>query len=222
VSRRPLRLVALCLAALSFGAPLQAAPPRGGLVTGFVRFDGPQGAWTFQRCGARARTPLVDESPQMALSVSVGEVRQAMQTDARARGVYVEFLGHADDKQAVVRRFWRALGHVPSCAQRPANVPRDATLWASGHEPAWSFVATPRGAQFALLGGARLSFAAGALRRAGEGVYEAKSAGAALRIELVEAQCSDTMAEAGYGATAVVTVIRRGEAMTYRGCAARF
>jgi hypothetical protein len=43
------RLVALAFAALAFGAPLQAAPPRAGLVTGFVRFDGPQGAWTSTR-----------------------------------------------------------------------------------------------------------------------------------------------------------------------------
>jgi uncharacterized membrane protein len=53
-------------------------------------------------------------------------------------------------------------------------------------------------------------------------LYEVKSAGAALRIELVEAQCSDTMAEAGYGAAAVVTVTRKEGTTIYRGCAARF
>jgi uncharacterized membrane protein len=217
------KIGSLALTLFLCAAMAQAAPPKDVLVRGFVRFDGPQGAWTFQRCGAKARTPIVDESPQMALSVSVGEVQQTMQTEARNRGVYVEYNGRADDKQAVVRRFWRALGYVPSCAKVPTNVPKDALLWAAGNEPGWNLVATPRGASFTVLGGAKLVLAPGALRRAGDrSVYEAKTAGAALRVELTEAQCGGTMSEAGYGATAIVTVTHKDVTSTYRGCAARF
>lgn len=219
--RRPLAAAAVATL-FALGAAAHAAAPRDVLVTGFVRADGPQGAWTLRGCGARVSVALVDESPQKALSRAVGEVRRVMRNEARTRGVYVEFLGRADEKRAVARRFWRALGHVSSCARRPGNVPQDATLWASGHEPAWRFVATPHGVSLAVLGGETLAFAPADLRPAGAGVYEAQSAAAAIRVELVQELCSDTMAEAGYGATAVVTVKRNEETTTYRGCAARF
>ncbi len=187
---------------------------------GFITIEPANGQWLFTACGTRAAVALVDRTAGHVQTEVVVEVRKVMQD--RARGVFVEFRGWADERQAVVQRFFRALGYVADCPSAPANIRPTTRLWASGNEPFWRFDATPKRATLTVPGSATLHFPPGAFERAKASAYEADTEAARLRLEIVEQPCMDTMAEAGFGAQAVLRLTRGGKTQTLKGCAARF
>lgn len=187
---------------------------------GFVTIEPANGQWLFTACGTRAAVVLVDRTPGDSLTEVVAEVRKVMQD--RARGVFVEFRGWADGRQGVVQRFFRALGYVADCPSAPANIRSTARLWASGNEPSWRFDVTPKRATLTVLGSATLHFSAVAFERAKASAYEAHTETTRLRLDIVEQPCMDTMAEAGFGAEALIRLTQGGKTRTLKGCAARF
>ncbi len=208
---------AFAVIAVATLASSAAASPS--LQRGFITIEPANGQWLFTACGTRAAVALVDRTPGNSLTEVVAEVRKAMLD--RARGVFVEFRGWADERKAVAQRFFRALGYVADCQSAPANIRSTARLWASGNEPSWRFDATRKRATLTV-GSATLHFPASAFERANAGSYEGKTEAARLRFEIVEQPCLDTMAEAGFGAQAVVRLTQGGKTRTLKGCAARF
>jgi uncharacterized membrane protein len=198
-----------------------AAQPAESLVRGFVQTGDASGIWTLRRCGDTAEVPIRDQTQGDALTVAVAEVRRAMQ-DSR-RGVFVEFQGIVTRDQAIAKRLWRVLGYVADCAKAPDNVAADATLWASGNEPAWRLVVRGKIATFTRFGFERVSFSAAALtpqvpRRS----YQAQTGSTKLTLEIDEQICLDPPAEAAYGARVTATVSEKGKTQTLQGCAARY
>ena len=223
VDRRFTDYVGRCLAGV-----LAAGLAGGAAAADFRGFvtDGPAGLLVFQPCqgaslGARA-SKLSDKSPDTALTAGVAAVRQVMENAGRP--LYVEFAGDAAGSVVTARRFWRAVGHILSCASAPRDIPVGARLHATGTDPAWRFVAMPDGGRLELADGKVARFPASAFNasdRAGRTQrFDAWSAqdGGTVRIEVTEEMCMDERAETATGAH----VALRYSSTSVEGCAARF
>jgi len=217
--RTPALTIALATL-LGVSAPSVAASdvPPNVPMSGFARYE--FNKWLFRPCigtGKAAKLagqglPFIDATPDRVLFTAIQQRWQ--QSADPLRGVFLEFAGYTEGGRVTATDLQRSLGWVESCAQRPANVPAGALLWASGNEPFWSFVADAQDAAFRTPE-ATLKLPAARLRTAGGTVaYDAMHEGTRIRVELSPGLCSDTMSEAAFGRRAVVAL--RGQ--LYTGC----
>jgi uncharacterized membrane protein len=227
-------LVAGTGAGIPAGAQTPAAAPAAksaaaaALVRGFASIDSGNGEWMIQLCAPDSRVKpgapvsLRDATPAGALLEAVSEIRRLMARDAQPR-VYVELRGTVAKDRVVATRLLRALGYVTDCSAGALRLPADTWLAAAGNEPSWRLQITPRGGEFEVLGGRRVSFAAAPFApRAGSVPspveLRAGDGRTAVRVQWTEELCADGMSESGYGARVRVRI----DQQEFRGCATRF
>lgn len=211
-------VIAIVMVALFAPAAAASDVPRSVPMSGFARYE--FNKWLFRPCigtGKAAKLaaqgmPFIDATRERVLFTAIQQRWQ--QSADPLRGVFLEFAGYVEGERVTATDLQRSLGWVESCAQRPANVPAGARLWASGNEPFWNFVADAQGAAFRTPE-ATLKLPAAALREAdGAVAYDAVHEGQRIRVELSPGLCSDTMSEAAFGRRAVVALGGR----LYTGC----
>jgi len=207
-------LMALLPAAAASASDIPPSVP----MSGFARYE--LNKWLFRPCEGTGKAakmagqglPFIDATRDRVLFTAIQQRWQ--QSADPLRGVFLEFAGYTEGGRVTATDLQRSLGWVESCAQRPANVPAGAVLWASGNEPFWSFVADAQGAAFRTPE-ATLALPSAALRTAdGTVAYDVMHEGKRIRVELSPGLCSDTMSEAAFGRRAVVALQGR----LYTGC----
>jgi uncharacterized membrane protein len=188
-------------------------------MAGFLRYE--FNKWLFFPCSAGKSTatakptgmPFIDGTPGGTLFKAIQQRWQ--QSVDPLRGVYLEFSGYEESDRVAATEFWRALGWVSSCKDRPNNIAPSVILWAAGNEPSWNFTADARGARFRVPGETTLDLTPGQAHSEGRTLaWDGTSKTARLRIEFTADLCSDTMSEAAFGRSVVVAVAGQ----LYRGC----
>ena len=204
---------------LLLGASASAADFRGFLE------EGPAGLLVYRACQGKGLSKQLirvsDKTPDTALSAGFTAVRQVM--NDRERPMYAEFAGELNGTLLTVRRFYRAIGHIQSCATLPKEIPSSTRLFTTGGNPPWAFVVDGQGGRLQLPGAKPVRFppsAFGGPAQEGKRVLDAWSPadGGSIHVEVTEALCRDDSAETATGAQ----VALRYGSTSVEGCAARF
>lgn len=163
---------------------------------------------TFAPCGDRLRYRVLDETPQRDLWQVYREV-----THDRAQRIYLEVIAQRRGSRLEVLELRRALAEGLGCNEGL----RDILVKAVGNEPFWRLQIETAAVRFERFGdeGWTVFPAQRIVSREGALTLETASESLTLSVRITHERCHDTMADAVYGLTAVVTV---GET-TYRGCA---
>lgn len=212
-------VVGAMLLGLTTLAMASSGPPPSRPMAGFLKYE--FNKWLFYPCptgksapGPKAPgIPFIDATPGGTLFKAIQQRWQ--QSADPLRGVYLEFSGYSENERVAATEFWRALGWVASCMERPTNISASVVLWAAGNEPSWNFTADAKVARFLVLGESTLEFPVTAARATGPTVvWEASGKKTRLRVEFTAELCSDTMSEAAFGRRVVAEVAGR----KYTGC----
>jgi hypothetical protein len=163
-----------------------------------------------------------DKTPDTALTAALSAVREVM--NDKERPVYAEFAGERASDRLVVRRFYRMVGHVESCASLPKDIAQSTRLLAVGSDPRWRFVLDGSGGKLELADRKPVRFPASSFaaptRSDGKRIFDAWSPadGGTIRVEVTETLCRDDAAETATGAQ---MMLRYGST-SIEGCTVRF
>jgi putative lipoprotein len=170
--------------------------------------DVPTSSATFAPCGDRLRYRVLDETPDRDLWQVYRDV-----THDRAQRIYLEVIAQRRGSRLEVLELRRALVEGLGCHEDL----RDIRVKAVGNEPFWRLQVETSAVRFEHFGDEGWSVFPAQRFASSDGALtlETASESLTLSVRITPERCHDTVADAVYGFTAVVTV--RGT--TYRGCA---
>jgi putative lipoprotein len=204
---RSLAALAGCLLAGAAGAADAPKPADNTPKLAFGQMIKQGGKLVFSPCRDRSYAMVEDISPD-------GRVMRGLNAVGLESGkkLYVELIGVLENGILKASEF--NMARTEGRCQLPGG--KEAAWAAGGNEPGWNLQAGSERVLIQRLGKADVRLPSGEFKRAGEVVsYAAAKDGNTLALRFEHQLCLDTMADAAFGWTAVVTL--NGQA--YKGCA---
>lgn len=194
-------------------APAARLEPPRTLFRGTLRYEADR--LLLAPCGGGKTIRVHDVSPEVVVTAAITDIGFD-----RSGYVYLEAWGRMRDGELLIDRLNRA-GLEMACPTQPVG------FQAQGNEPGWSLVTSRSQVTFTRQDGPVLNapplplswrWPGGRPDRA-EARLTSSTEGSALTAVLTPKICRDTMADAVYGFTAVVSVARPAPATEFTGCA---